>query len=63
MFYKIINEETKEYSAGQYVHSAEYMLLEEKHDEYTYPIDGWEWFETEEEAKTAYGITDVLQSN
>ena len=28
-----------------------YVLVKENHDQYQYPIDGWYWFETEEEAK------------
>jgi hypothetical protein len=28
-----------------------YELKREKKDEYTYPIDGWYWFDSEEDAK------------
>jgi hypothetical protein len=59
MFYKLLNEETKEYSYGPYVHAQEYMLLNEMKDSYTYPIDGWHWFDTEEEARIYFNITET----
>ena len=31
--------------APNFVSSKDYQLLAEKHGEYTYPIDGWEWIE------------------
>ena len=31
--------------APNFVSSKDYELLAEKHSEYTYPIDGWEWVE------------------
>ena len=31
--------------APNFVISNNYKLLAEKHSEYTYPIDGWEWVE------------------
>ena len=31
--------------------SKDYNLQRDKHEEYNYPVDGWYWFETEEEAR------------
>jgi len=56
MFYKLLDETTLEYTSGPYVHSQEYMLLEEQKTAYTYPIDGWYWFDTEEEAIVFFGL-------
>jgi hypothetical protein len=54
MFYKLLEDGFL--SFGPYVHSAEYMLLEGEHLNYTYPVDGWYWFDTEEEANTFFNI-------
>ena len=54
MFYKLIDE--KNYIFGSEVLSAEYQLLTEDKDTYTYPIDGWYWFNSEEEAKVFFGL-------
>jgi hypothetical protein len=32
----------------------QYLLLREEKDNYTYPIDGWVWFNSEKEAKTFF---------
>jgi hypothetical protein len=56
MFYKLIDEETKELSEGPCVHSAEYFLSEDTKNSHEYPIDGWYWFDTEEDAKAFFGL-------
>jgi YHS domain-containing protein len=56
MFFKLL--ENGDFTFGQYVHSVDYMLVEESKDSYTYPIDGWYYFATEDEAKTFFGISD-----
>ena len=56
MFYKLLDQETKEISEGPCVHSAEYFLTEESKDSYEYPVDGWYWFETLEEAQQYFGL-------
>lgn len=33
-----------------------YVLVAQDKDSYEYPIDGWSWFETEEEAKSLLNI-------
>lgn len=53
MFYKYENT-TLMY--GPCVISAEYALVTDEKNSYTYPIDGWYWFDTEEEANTFFNI-------
>lgn len=38
------------------VYGPDYTLLPELHDTYTYPVEGWYWFESEEEAKAFFNI-------
>lgn len=38
--------------------NSEYDLLKESHLNYNYPIDGWYWFYSEQEAKTFFNIKD-----
>jgi len=33
-----------------------YQLFREQKDTYTYPVDGWYWFDTEEQAYNYFGI-------
>lgn len=33
-----------------------FNLYRDEHDTYTYPIDGWYWFDTKEEAYTFFGV-------
>lgn len=43
------------------VERAGYMLCEVGHqnNEYTYPIDGWYWFNSEEEAKAFFNLQEL----
>ena len=36
-----------------YVLNKDYELRAESKDQHTYPVDGWTWFESEEDARTA----------
>lgn len=38
--------------APNFVSARDYELLAEKHEEYTYPVDGWMWVEDYEEPAT-----------
>jgi hypothetical protein len=40
-----------------------YELRKEKHVEYEYPIDGWYWFNSLEEAKTFFNISVTSEVN
>ena len=42
-----------------FVLNINYELKKEKKDEYTYPVDGWYWFENEDEAKEFLGIEEL----
>ena len=54
MFYKMINE--SDYTFGPEVINAEYQLLTEDKDTYTYPVDNWYWFNSEEEAREFFNL-------
>jgi hypothetical protein len=39
-----------------YVLNVNYELRKENHTDYTYPVDGWYWFDSEENAYEAFGV-------
>jgi hypothetical protein len=39
-----------------YVLNANYELRRETRDDHSYPIDGWYWFDTEEEARLFFDL-------
>lgn len=39
-----------------WVLNKDYFLEKSKKDTYTYPIDGWYWFDTMEEAREFFGL-------
>jgi len=41
------------------VYNANFTLLKELHETYTYPVDGWHWFETEELAREFFGLPEA----
>jgi hypothetical protein len=41
-----------------YIINAEYTLLREHKDEYSYPQDGWMWFDSEDQAREYFGIQE-----
>lgn len=41
-----------------YVLDSNYKLYKETKDDHTYPIDGWYWFDTIEEARTFFDIPE-----
>jgi len=44
--------------APNFVVSSLYELRRENKDAYQYPVYGWFWFDSEEEAKAFFDITD-----
>jgi len=42
--------------AEEFVMSPKIFLCREGRDEYLYPVDGWYWFDTEEEMMVAFDI-------
>lgn len=53
-FYKKVNNEL--FDGFGFVLTSEYELHEDLRETYDYPVDGWYWFDTEEEAKEFFGI-------
>jgi hypothetical protein len=39
-----------------FVLNKNYELRKETKDQHTYPTDGWSWFDSEEEARTAFNL-------
>jgi hypothetical protein len=55
MFYKLIDDYLH---SGPFVQMPDGFLHKDFLDTYTFPIDGWYYFETEQEAKDFFGITE-----
>lgn len=53
-FYK--NDNGSLLYAPNFVYSKDFSLTVLEKDTYTYPVEGWTWFETLEEACTFFGI-------
>jgi hypothetical protein len=59
-FYKF--DQGSLFIAPNSVKSAEYELLAENKDTYTYPVQGWYWFDSDEEAESALGVTEEIKN-
>lgn len=46
-----------------YVLNKNYELTRATKDNFTYPIDGWYWFDSEDQARTFFGLDNVEQQN
>lgn len=53
-FYKL--EDNNWQYAPNFVYGPNYELVRENKDSYTYPVEGWEWFDTEQEAYEFFQI-------
>ena len=42
--------------AGKFVYGPGFTLLVELKDTYTYPVNDWYWFDSAEEAATAFNV-------
>ena len=42
-----------------YVLNANYELRRETRNDHSYPVDGWYWFDTEEEARLFFDLPEV----
>jgi hypothetical protein len=66
-FYKYQDEQL--FCAAHIVEGQGILLMCEQKDQYEYSIDGWHWFDSEEEAVEYFGIsiektnTEDLQNN
>jgi histidinol-phosphate/aromatic aminotransferase/cobyric acid decarboxylase-like protein len=52
-FYKVDPDGVTLLYGRFYVLNANYELWRDEKDTYTYPVDGWSWYESEAEARTA----------
>lgn len=57
-FYK--QTENEWYYAPHFVESPTYTLVDELKDTYTYPVDGWIWYDT---TPPEYIIWEISQNN
>jgi len=48
-FYKLIDDVL--HCGPNYVYAPEYTLIADNYQEYTYPVDGWYWFDSATEAQ------------
>ena len=55
MFYKQVNGGVQ---AASEIHTPDLELNEETHGDYTYPIDGWRWFDTFETAMNYFSTPE-----
>lgn len=55
-FYKLDNGVLL-YAPNSVLH-AEYQLHSQQHHVYTYPVDGWRWFDSDTQARAFYGIPE-----
>jgi hypothetical protein len=56
MFYKYQDDVLL---SGNVVTTPTFELTIETRGEFSYPVDGWVWFETEEEAQAHFGIVNA----
>jgi hypothetical protein len=55
-FYKLDNGQLL-YAPNSVLH-ATYELHADQHQTYTYPVDGWSWFESDQEARQHFGLPE-----
>jgi hypothetical protein len=46
-----------------FVLNANYELRSETKDDHNYPVDGWYWFDTEEDARTFFVLPTIEDDN
>jgi len=39
-----------------FVLNADYELRRETHEQHSYPVDGWYWFDSEDQARAFFGL-------
>lgn len=61
MFFKKESEDL--INVGEPISTPSITLTKETKDEYTYPQDGWYWFDTIEEANKFFGVKIKLFNN
>lgn len=48
---------------ANFVLNANYELRKNKYDQYTYPVDGWYWFDDASTAYQFFGIEPPVENN
>lgn len=59
-FYKLQEQELYYAPNSVYGPLEEFELHKENKDNYIYPVDGWYWFNSEEEARVAFDLPLIL---
>jgi hypothetical protein len=59
-FYK--NDEGQLLYGPNFVLAGSFSLFKEQKDTYEYPVGGWKWFDSEEEARIYYNIPKPKES-
>ena len=44
------------YAANQVTFPSGLVLLADEHEQHTYPIEGWSWFDDEQQALDSFGV-------
>ena len=55
-FYKFDTADNVLRHAPNYVYAPNFTLLAAEKDTYTYPVEGWTWYDTTEAAEAAFGL-------
>jgi hypothetical protein len=61
-FYKYIENEKALLHAPNFVSSPNYSLQKAEKENYSYPVDGWYWFDSENQAKKFFGVPNETPS-
>jgi hypothetical protein len=59
-FYKI-DDDGIFHEAPNFVRAPDYDLFALQHDQYEYPVHGWYWFDTIEEAYTFFNYIPLIE--
>jgi hypothetical protein len=58
-FYKLENDNLL-HATSMVISPSGYILDKDFKNTYEYPVDGWHWFDTENEARAFFNITDSV---
>ena len=56
-FYKIDGEEL--FYGPNFVYGPDFSLIKDNKDTYSYPVEGWYWFDSEEEARVFFNLSPL----
>lgn len=55
-FYKFDEYVGELFCGPNFVKNMNYELFRDEHETYEYPVDGWYWFDSNEEARTFFNL-------